>query len=357
MITTETLASIRLELAAKGLSNGTLEELMQLDNPPGPEDLRALHHELNGLGQLTTYLTDPTITDLVINPDATLWADRGHGMEELHTPPAGALLLDPCRIAEQLTNRAGVRLDHAQPFADGVLESLPESIPAKAIRFHASLHPPAVSLRMLGRGFTTLDELRASGTLMDESHKILLELVHQRANILISGGTGTGKTTLLTALLNATPHHERIIVAEDSPEILTEHPHVLTMRTRRANAEGAGELTLRDLVRQSLRMRPDRVIVGEVRGPEAADLLVALNTGHDGSAGTIHANSPTAVPGRMEALCSMAGLTAASITRQLHDGVDAIVHLERNGGTRVVSHIATLRGEGTTVHVENLWTR
>jgi len=171
-------------------------------------------------------------------------------------------------------------------------------------------------------------------------------LIADRRSFLVTGGTGSGKTTLLAALLSLVPDHERLVLVEDAPELSPSHPHVVRLLARSANVEGAGAVTLRDLVRQALRMRPDRVVVGEVRGAEVADLLCALNTGHDGGCGTVHANSPAEVPARLEALAAMGGLDRAGVHSQMAAGLDAVVHVTRTIQGRVVSQIAQFeRGE------------
>jgi pilus assembly protein CpaF len=202
------------------------------------------------------------------------------------------------------------------------------------VRLHAVLPPVSprgtlISLRVVARRRFSLAELEQLGTLVPEMAAVLREIVGARLAFLVTGGTGTGKTTLLASLLSCVDPHERIVLAEDSGELAPEHPHVVRLEARPANVEGAGAVGLRDLVRQALRMRPDRLVVGEVRGAEVVDLLAALNTGHDGGCGTVHANTVEAVPARLEALAASAGLGREALHSQLAAAVQVVVHLVR----------------------------
>ena len=224
---------------------------------------------------------------------------------------------------------------------------------------HTLLAPPAaggscISLRAIKGQKNSLDALVQGGLASEETADVLRRIVRARRNILISGGTGAGKTTLLAALLAEVAYDQRLLVVEDTPELLIDHPHVVALATREGNAEGAGAISMTALVRQSLRMRPDRIVVGEIRGPEVADLLVALNTGHAGSAGTIHANDPASVPGRLEALGAMAGLDRIALTRQVIDGIDVVLHVSRTEQGRRLTHIGRLVGDERT-RIEVLW--
>ena len=216
-------------------------------------------------------------------------------------------------------------------------------------RLHAVLAPLArpgtlVSLRVPARRTFTLEQLVAAGTLTPDAERWLLGLVEARVAFVVSGGTGSGKTTLLAALLSRCNAGERLVIVEDATELRPDHPHVVALEARPANVEGAGLVTLRDLVRQALRMRPDRVVVGEVRGAEVADLLAALNTGHEGGCGTIHANSADDVPARFEALGVAAGLPRAAVHSQLAAGLEVVVHLHRDrSGARRLQQIGILR--------------
>jgi pilus assembly protein CpaF len=188
-----------------------------------------------------------------------------------------------------------------------------------------------------------LAALAAAGAIDPDAGRLLLDIIAARLAFLVSGGTGAGKTTMLAAALGAVPGHERIVCVEDAAELAPQHPHLVRLVARGANVEGAGEVTLRQLVRQALRMRPDRIVVGEVRGAEVVDLLAALNTGHDGGCGTVHANSPAEVPARLEALASLGGLDRAALHSQLAAAVQVIIHVSRGARGRRLSEIAVLR--------------
>ena len=249
--------------------------------------LRLLRQEFVGAGPLDELLRDPRTTDVLVSGPASVWVDRGAGLE-----PSGLRFPDEAavrRLAQRLAVAAGRRLDDASPYVDGWLADA-------GVRLHAVLSPVAVdgtclSLRVLRPAAHDLATLRALGTVDAAGEALLRAVLSARLAFLVSGGTGTGKTTILAALLSAVDPQERLLVVEDAEELRPRHPHVVRLVARPANIEGAGGVTVRDLVRQALRMRPDRLVVGEVRGAEVCDLLAALNTGHDGGAGTVHANS------------------------------------------------------------------
>jgi pilus assembly protein CpaF len=210
-------------------------------------------------------------------------------------------------------------------------------------------------LRVLRRCALDVDDLARAGTFPPGSERILRGLVAARAAFLVTGGTGSGKTTLLSALLDLVPPDERLVTCEDAPELTPHHPHVVRLVGRPPNVEGAGEVSLRDLVRQALRMRPDRVVVGEVRGAEVVDLLAALNTGHDGGTGTLHANRPAEVPARLEALGVAGGMDRAAVHSQAAAGLDAVVHVRRTSAGRRVEEIGTVHRDGDLVTVQAAW--
>ncbi|MFG2739152.1 TadA family conjugal transfer-associated ATPase [Streptomyces chartreusis] len=271
-----------------------------------------LRSELVGSGPLEPLLADPWVTDVLVSAPDRVWVDRGGGLEltPVSFPDAAAVR----RLAQRLAAVAGRRLDDARPWVDA---RLPDGT-----RLHAVLPPVAVgcaclSLRVVRPRAFTLDELVAAGTVPPGGDRVLRALVDARLSFLISGGTGSGKTTLLSALLGLVGDGERIVLAEDSAELRPDHPHVVRLESRPANQEGAGLVALDDLVRQALRMRPDRLVVGEVRGPEVVHLLAALNTGHEGGCGTVHANAAADVPARLEALGTAAGLDRAALHSQL----------------------------------------
>lgn len=296
----------------------------------------ALRRDVVGAGPLEPLLRTAGVTDVLVNGPDRVYLDRGAGLEltAVRFPDDAAVR----RLAQRLAAVGGRRLDDATPHVDLRL--------ADGTRLHAVLAPVArpgtlISLRVpRGRVFT-LEELSAAGTLSEEAARLLRAIVGARLAFLVSGGTGSGKTTLLSALLSLVDPGERIVLVEDAGELRPDHPHVVGLEARPANIEGAGEVDLRTLVRQALRMRPDRLVVGEVRGAEVVDLLAALNTGHEGGCGTLHANSALDVPARVEALALAAGLGREAAHSQLASALDVVLHLGRAAdGTRVLQQVA-----------------
>jgi pilus assembly protein CpaF len=250
---------------------------------------------------------------------------------------------DVRRLAQRLTAAAGRRLDDASPYADA---RLPDGT-----RLHAVLPPvatdgPYLSLRTFRQRPFTLDEMVRQGTVPRPVAPLLAAVVAARLAYLVTGGTGSGKTTLLNTLLGLVPGTERIVLVEDAAELRPVHPHVIGLQARTSNVEGAGAVGLSDLVRQALRMRPDRLVVGECRGAEVVDLLAALNTGHDGGAGTLHANAPTDVPARLEALGMLGGLPRAALHAQVAAALQILLQVRRTTEGRVLESIGLLLPEG-----------
>ena len=306
----------------------------------------ALRSELAGAGPLEPLLREPGVTDVLVNGPNSVWADRGGGPESVPVQFRDEAAVR--RLAQRLAASAGRRLDDATPYVDA---RMPDGT-----RLHAILPPVAprgtcISLRIPRRRVFTIDDLVELGTIPRGGAEWLVALVRARCAFLISGGTGGGKTTLLSALLSIADSTERMLLVEDSGELEPDHPHVVRLEARPPNVEGTGHVSLRDLVRQALRMRPDRLVVGEVRGAEVVDLLAALNTGHEGGCGTVHANSATDVPARLEALALAAGLGREALHAQVAAGLDAVVHIERDRtGVRRVTGIHTLtRGRDALV--------
>ncbi|MQA25342.1 MAG: TadA family conjugal transfer-associated ATPase [Micromonosporaceae bacterium] len=309
-----------------------------------------LRSELIGAGPLEPLLADPSVTDVLVNGAAGVWVDRGKGLQRAR------LRLDAAAVralAQRLATACGRRLDDAQPYVDA---RLPDGT-----RLHAVLPPiavdgPCLSLRTFRRRGFSLDELVSVGTVSEEIAPVLAAVVVARLPYLVTGGTGSGKTTLLNTLLGLTPQSERIVVVEDAAELRPAHPHMVGLAARAANAEGAGEVTMRELVRQALRMRPDRIIVGECRGGEIVELLAALNTGHDGGAGTLHANSPADVPARLEALGLLGGLGRDALHAQVASALRVVLHLDRASEGRRLREIDLLSpGSGSRVRAELAW--
>ncbi|WP_328818106.1 TadA family conjugal transfer-associated ATPase [Nonomuraea cypriaca] len=305
---------------------------------------RALCADLIGAGPLEPLLARPDVTDVLVNGPREVWVDDGAGLRR--TPITFADDGAVRRLAQRLAAAAGRRLDDASPYVDARL--------AGGVRLHAVLSPVApggtcVSLRLPPRRTFTLAGLVSAGTITQSAIPVLTALVTARLAFLVTGGTGTGKTTLLSALLSLADPAERLLLVEDSAELRPLHPHVVRLETRPANLEGAGGVGLRDLVRQALRMRPDRLVVGEVRGSEVVDLLAALNTGHEGGCGTLHANTAADVPPRLEALGCAAGLTREAVHSQLAAALDAVIHLTRTrpDGRRRIAEICLLSRTST----------
>ena len=298
-----------------------------------------LRRDTLGAGPLEPLLAVDGVTDVLVNGPDAVYLDRGGGLELTRVRFADDEAVR--RLAQRLAAQAGRRLDDASPWVDA---RMPDGT-----RLHVVLAPLArpgtvVSLRIPARRTFTLEQLVAAGTLGSEAASWLRRLVAARVAFVVSGGTGSGKTTLLAALLSLCAAGERLVIVEDATELRPDHPHVVGLEARPANVEGAGLVTLRDLVRQALRMRPDRVVVGEVRGAEVVDLLAALNTGHEGGCGTVHANSADDVPARFEALGVAAGLPRAAVHSQLAAGLEVVVHLARDrAGARRLHQLGVLR--------------
>ncbi|NMO57188.1 TadA family conjugal transfer-associated ATPase [Actinoplanes sp. TBRC 11911] len=312
-----------------------------------------VHDQLVGAGPLAPLLDDQDVTDVLVN-GVEVWVDRGAGLQR-----APVTLRDPDdvrRLAQRLAAACGRRLDDGQPFADA---RLPDGT-----RLHAALPPvatggPYLSLRTFRQRPFSLGDLVDHGTVAPTVAPVLAAIVAARLAYLVTGGTGSGKTTLLSTLLGQVPPTERIVLVEDAAELRPVHPHVVGLQARTANVEGAGAIGLTDLVRQALRMRPDRLVVGECRGAEIVDLLAALNTGHDGGAGTLHANAPSDVPARLEALGLLGGLPRAALHAQVVAALQVVLHLRRTDRGRVLESISVLlpSGEPRLATVVPAWRR
>lgn len=317
---------------------------------PGPVPGRGLGDRHPVLAPLAAYLDDPAVTDIFVNGDAGLFVDRGRGA--VSVPRWRASEAEVRELAVALIGLGGRHIDDATPLVDVRLEG--------GVRVHAVLPPIApdgtvVSIRVPALDRPDLDELQRRGMLDDRVRGRLDELVARRANLLVTGAAGSGKTTLLAALLGCAPATERIVTIEDVAELRIDHPHHVRLEARQANLEGAGGVGLARLVRESLRMRPDRLVVGECRGEEVRELLSALNTGHDGGAGTLHANGLADVPARLEALGALAGLDDRALARQVASAIEVVVHLARDGaGVRRVAGLGrpVVRGDRLAIEEE-----
>lgn len=347
---------LRTELARLGRPWGTADVASALraagvvvtDQLMG-QTLERLRRDSVGAGPLDALLGEPEVSDVVVNGPGDVFVDRGHGLERVELRFVDDEQVR--RLAIRLAAAAGRRLDDASPFVDGRLPS--------GVRLHAVLAPVAepgtcLSLRVPARRSFSMTDLVRAGSVPAGGARLLEAVVRARVPFLISGGTGTGKTTLLAAMLAKVPSNERIVLVEDARELIPDHPHCVRLEGRPPNAEGAGAISLTTLVRQALRMRPDRLVLGEVRGAEIADLLTALNTGHEGGCATVHANSPTDVMARLEALAALGGMGREACHAQVASALRVVIHVERGrDGMRRVGRLGVvLRGADSRVQIE-----
>jgi pilus assembly protein CpaF len=308
-----------------------------------------------GLGPLEELLGDPEVEEVMVNGHSAVYVERGGRIEATEVRFDSEQELRDA--IERILAPVGRRVDELSPMADARL--------ADGSRVNVVIPPlavdgPALSVRRFAGRRPGPDELVASGTLTAELRELLAEAVRGRRSMIVSGGTGSGKTTLLNALSAWIDPAERVVTIEDAAELRLRQPHVVRLESRPASVEGRGEVTIRDLLRNALRMRPDRIVIGEVRGAEALDLLTALNTGHDGALSTIHANSPADALRRLETLALMAGvgLPHEAIREQVARGVDLVVHMARDGdGARRVTELAEVVAAAGGVGIRELWRR
>lgn len=289
-------------------------------------------------GPLAALVADPRVTDVFVNGSDPVWVDRGAGLA--CEPTLRFSETEARELAVRLVALGGRHIDEATPCVDTRLHD--------GIRVHAVLPPISprgtlLSIRMPSARPLSLAELDAAGFFGAVPRSTVDELVRERRNLLVTGAGGSGKTTLLSALLGEAAESERIVAIEDVAELRVRHPHFVSLESRQANLEGAGELGLARLLREALRMRPDRLVLGECRGAEIRELLGALNTGHDGGAGTLHANSLEDVPARLEALGALADLSPTAVARQAVSAIGAVLHLERTDGVRRLAQLGTFR--------------
>jgi len=313
--------------------------------------VREAESEFAGAGPLQRLLQQPGVTDVLVNAPDSVWIDRGAGLQRTSVRFADEASVRG--LAQRLAALAGRRLDDASPYVDAALPD--------GTRLHAVLPPVApagtcLSLRTFTARAFSVQDLETAGTLPGGSAGLLRAVVRARAAFLVSGGTGSGKTTLLSSMLGLVDPRERLILVEDAAELRPAHPHVVRLTSRPANVEGAGQVSLRDLVRQALRMRPDRLVVGEVRGAEVLELLTALNTGHAGSGGTLHANSVAQLPARLEALGALGRLDRHAVRSQATAALQVALHLDRRpGGRRVLAEIGVFRRDRDELRVVPAW--
>jgi pilus assembly protein CpaF len=316
--------------------------------------LEDICNDVLGYGPLEPLLARDDITDIMVNGSGRIFIEVGGKVQETNIRfRDNTQLLNVC---QRIVSRVGRRVDESSPICDA---RLPDGSRVNVIAPPLALDGAVLTIRKFKKDKLTLDQLTRFGTISPEGAEVLKIIGKVRCNILISGGTGSGKTTLLNCLTNYIDPDERIITCEDTAELQIQQPHVVRLETRPPNLEGEGEITMRDLVRNCLRMRPERIIVGEVRGPEAFDLLQAMNTGHDGSMGTLHANSPREAMSRMEAMVTMGGfaLPSKTIREMICTSVDVIVQVQRlRDGSRRITHITECLGmEGEVPITQDLF--
>lgn len=316
--------------------------------------VRDLMDEIFGLGPLEILFRDPRVTDILINGPRTVYVERGGRLELTDVK-----FIDDehvLAIVRRIVNRVGRRIDETTPMVDA---RLPDGSRLNAIVPPLALDGPLVSVRRFGARPLTVDDLLKTESVTPEILQFLSACIEARVNVLISGGTGSGKTTLLNVLSSYIPSSERLATIEDAAELQLQQPHVARMETRPANVEGEGEVTTRDLVRNALRMRPDRIIVGECRGAEALDTLQAMNTGHEGSLTTIHANTPRDALSRLEMMVGMAGfdLPMWTIRQQIASAIQIVVQVSRMmGGSRKLIRVAEITGmEGEVISMHDIF--
>ncbi len=307
-----------------------------------------------GLGPLEPYVRDPNVSEIMVNGPDSIYVERGGKLY-----PTDARFVNDeqlRRTIDKIVARVGRRVDEASPYVDA---RLADGSRVNAIIPPLAIHGAAVTIRKFSADPYMVEDLVRFGTMDRTVAKFLNSCVKGRINILVSGGTGAGKTTTLNVLSSFLPEDERIITIEDAAELRLQQPHIVSLEYRPPNIEGRGEVSIRDLVRNALRMRPDRIVVGEVRGGEALDMLQAMNTGHDGSISTIHANSPRDVLSRLETMTLMAGMdiTIRAVREQISSAIDLIVHQARlQDGTRRLTHVTEIVGmEGDVITLQDLF--
>jgi len=341
------------------LVHGRLRELLDEEQVPLSAQEKALiiqqiGDSILGLGPIEPFIRDLEVTEVMVNGPDAIYVERGG---KIYWTGASFVNEEQLRqTIDKIVARVGRRIDESSPYADA---RLPDGSRVNAIIPPLAIHGSALTIRKFSADPYTSEDLVQFGTLTPALVEMLDGCVHGRINMLVSGGTGAGKTTTLNVLSSFLPEDERIITIEDAAELRLQQPHVVSLEYRPPNIEGRGEVTIRDLVRNALRMRPDRIVVGEVRGGEALDMLQAMNTGHDGSISTVHANSPRDVLSRLETMTLMAGmdLTVRAVREQIASAIHLIVHQARlQDGTRRVTHVTEIVGmEGDVITLQDLF--
>ncbi len=352
------LDSLDREEASRAISTVTQElvaqESIALNLDERDRMVQEVLDEIFGLGPLQPLILDPEISDILVNGHDDVWLERHGKLEKTSVRFQNDTHL--MQVIDRIVSAVGRRIDESSPMVDA---RLPDGSRVNAIIPPLALDGPHVSIRKFKRDTLSTDDLIHNGSITDEMVDLLRAIVRSRLNVLISGGTGSGKTTLLNILSSFIPGDERILTIEDSAELQLNQPHVVRLETRPPNVEGRGQVTQRELVINALRMRPDRIVLGEVRGAEAIDMLQAMNTGHDGSLTTLHANTPRDALGRLETMVSMANLNLpeTAARRQIASAIQVVVQLSRlSDGTRRVMSIAEIVGmEGDVITMQDIF--
>ncbi|MHB0998498.1 MAG: CpaF family protein [Armatimonadota bacterium] len=331
-----------------------LEQSIVLTSSAREQLARDIINEVRGYGPIQPLLDDPSITEIMINGPNNVFIEKNGKIQ--HTDKVFNDDSHLMRVIEKIVNPLGRRIDESSPMVDA---RLPDGSRVNAIIPPLSIKGPALTIRKFAREPYTIDDLISFGTLTKEMSDFLKACVSARLNIIVSGGTGSGKTTTLNVLSSFISDDERIITIEDAAELQLQQKHIISLESRPSNIEGKGEITIRMLVRNALRMRPDRIIVGEARGGEALDMLQAMNTGHDGSLSTAHTNSPRDTLSRLETMVLMAGteLPSKAVREQIAAAVNLIVHQNRlRDGRRKITHITEIQGmEGDTIVLQDIF--
>jgi pilus assembly protein CpaF len=343
------------ELVSSKLRQLLEEEGITLSGQDRAQLIQQIGDSVLGLGPLEAFIRDAEVTEIMVNNPDTIYVERGG---KLHWTGAKFFSEEQLRrTIDKIVGKVGRRVDEASPFVDA---RLPDGSRVNAIIPPLALDGPVLTIRKFSPEPYTSDDLISFGTITPTVAQVLEDCVRGRASILVSGGTGAGKTTSLNVLSSFIPEDERIITIEDAAELRLQQPHIVRLESRPPNIEGAGQVSIRDLVRNALRMRPDRIVVGEVRGAEALDMLQAMNTGHEGSISTIHANSPRDALSRLETMVLMAGmdLTIRAVREQMASALDIIIQQARlKDGSRRITHITEVVGlEGDIITLQDLYT-
>jgi pilus assembly protein CpaF len=351
----QTLTPEQVHAEVSRLAEAVLaQEAMPLSVAERDRLVSDVQHELFGLGPLEPLLKDPTISDILVNRHDTIYIERRGKIERTNVTFKDDEHL--MRVIERIVSSVGRRIDESSPMVDARLQ---DGSRVNAIIPPLAIDGPVVSIRRFGADPLKMAMLVENKALTKDIADMLQMVVHARLNILISGGTGAGKTTLLNALSAFIPENERIVTIEDSAELQLQQPHTVRLETRPPNIEGRGEVTQRDLVRNALRMRPDRIVIGEVRGGEAIDMLQAMNTGHDGSLTTIHANTPRDALSRLETMIQMTGmrLSDRAMRQQVASAINIVLQVARmSDGSRRVTSISEITGmEGETITMQEIF--